>query len=192
MPEMIMTGGWHPSVLPSDVVKDNEGRTTAGVIGRFRKHKVVDPVASRAAGWVQGMPGHEEYVRYRTVVICERKSKFSPDVDTERLRAHNWKSLAARFPAAWAEFEEERLEVTGTPLAKLELPPEKIMAFWCEGIRSVEECAGMPDPICERIGLGAKDLRKRAEDYLASLDTQVPKRGPGRPPKAETMEMIGN
>jgi hypothetical protein len=165
MPEMIAAGGWHASALESDIVVDAQGRRTPGVIGRFRKHRVLDIPKSRAA---------DEAV-YREVIVCEERVKGQDDVSARHLKAHNYRDLAAKFPQAWAEFEGETLEVTGTPLEKLELGTEKVMALWCEGIRSVEDLAQTPDPVCERLGFGTKTLRAKAAAYLDGLAAQVAK-----------------
>lgn len=128
-----------------------------GVSGKFFMNSVIRPHESE----LQKRPIYrdETWVRIRIAGndkdIVERKA-----TDADK----------ARFPEAWAAFERGQVQATtGTPLEKWpRMTPGMVATLKGLAIMTVEDMATLSDVGCQRVGMGAYDLRKDAQDYLNS------------------------
>jgi hypothetical protein len=128
-----------------------------GVNGNFFMNSVLRPHESE----MQKRPIYrdEHWVRIRIAGndkdIVERKA-----TDADK----------ARFPDAWAAYERGIAQTTsGTPLEKWpRMTPGMVATLKGLSIMSVEDMATLSDAGCQRVGMGAYDMRKDAQDYLNS------------------------
>lgn len=76
----------------------------------------------------------------------------------------------ARFPEAWVAYERGLTQSsTGTPLEKWpRMTPGMVATLKGLAIFSIEDMATLSDVGCQRVGMGAYELRKDAQDYLNS------------------------
>lgn len=76
----------------------------------------------------------------------------------------------ARFPDEWARYERGMTQVTsGTPLESWpRMTPSWVANLKGLHIMTVEDMATLSDAGCQKLGMGANDLRKDAQNYLNS------------------------
>lgn len=81
----------------------------------------------------------------------------------------------ARFPQPWALFEAEQEQVTdGTPLSEWTiLNVAQRSELKALGFRTVENVASMSDVQMDRIGMGARKLKRMAEGYIENASQGV-------------------
>ncbi len=103
-----------------------------------------------------------------------------------------------RWPNEWNGYQagKSELEVKGTPLMDVPgLDKGRAMSLKLQGVRTAEELAGLDEAAAKGLGLGTWTLVRVAKAFLAerrlealeALTEDAPKRGPGRPPKSETI-----
>lgn len=110
----------------------------------------------------------------RNQVNCEIKSPGSADVFSRKMAPSTAPDLIARFPEAWAEFQEgEKAPLEGTPIEELPgLTPERAAAWGLAGIRTVEQFAACEEVVLNRLGAGASELHRTAGFMLAAAKTE--------------------
>lgn len=126
----------------------------------------------------------------------------------------------ARYPVQWARFEANQTqEVQGWKLKDWPKVTTAVVHNYAHlGVHTVEQLAGLSDTQCQKVGMGAMELRLQAQAALASakgvdtekeamkeqlaamqaqlqaiaeaqgVDTEAKKRGGGRPKKIEPIE----
>lgn len=79
-------------------------------------------------------------------------------------------TYAERFPEVYKAFRDSgEVLVSGTPLSELPALTEAQRAeLRAQKIHSIEQLAQLPDSIVKRMGMGARDMREKAEAYLIS------------------------
>jgi hypothetical protein len=131
-----------------------------GCIGTFEWHDEFKPYASREATEREGKPVEIfEKVLYIRIVI--RGSSIN---EVHRPARPEDK---ARFPFAWQEFNKgEKARERGTPIQMLGLDLPIIRQLAARNVFTVEDMAAVSDNNIQNLGLGAREFRKRAQDYL--------------------------
>ena len=78
------------------------------------------------------------------------------------------------WPREWAKYEAGQHEaVTGTPLAALSwLMPSQIKSLEAVDVLSVEHLAAVSDGNLKNLGMGGRDMRERAKNFLAVAKDQ--------------------
>lgn len=94
---------------------------------------------------------------------------------------------AERWPMEWQAHQEQRdVDVGGTPLEDVPmLNKDIILHLKVKGIRNAEELAGMSDMAAGRVGMGAIDWRKAAQNMLDAQKNSPVKEPPKKKAKAE-------
>lgn len=143
------------------------------LMGRFVDHPIINKKESENKG---------EPV-YSSVPILQLRPKGSKDIATKRMKPETGEELIARFPQSWAAYQGEVVAVDGQPLMELPgLSPEKAAAWSIVGVRTIEDLASAEDAELTRLGFGARDHQKNAQNLLAAKETPQ-KRKRGRPRK---------
>lgn len=155
--------GYNPN--EADRFVDESRRYTAkdddpGCIGTFEWHREYKPHASKMATEEQGKPveifGDVLYIR-----ISIRGSSIN---EVHRPARPEDK---ARFPYSWQEFnrgEKARERGVAIQMLGLDLPIVRLLA--AKNVFTVEDMAVVSDNNLSNLGLGARELRKRAQDFL--------------------------
>lgn len=106
--------------------------------------------------------------------------------DRVEIQADDWIKMLAeeanrgRFNPAWLQSiramyeawkQGQELPVDGYPVKNWPvLSPAQVQTFLDIGIRTVEDVAGMNEEAIHRIGMGARNLKQRAQEWLSSAD----------------------
>ena len=79
-----------------------------------------------------------------------------------------------RWPREWAKYEAgQQAAVTGTPLTALSwLMPSQVKSLEAVGILTVEHLAGVSDGNLKNLGMGGRDMRERARNFLKVAEDQ--------------------
>jgi hypothetical protein len=82
----------------------------------------------------------------------------------------------ARWPAQYKAFKDGlAMPDEGTPLEQWPLmTPAQVQNFKAANIRTVEQMAGLDDSVLQNIGLGGREIRQRARDFLESAASSAP------------------
>ena len=90
--------------------------------------------------------------------------------------------VQSRIPASWPEAFRHKLSlfqtnqespVDGTPLANMTiLSPAEVKNILNANVRSVEDLAAAPEEALNRIGMGARSLKQKAQAWLDSSNKQ--------------------
>lgn len=127
----------------------------------------IEPVHLAFKSQEAGMPVYEdrEFVRIITPGIA--KSMPVEEVTQEH---------KARWPHEYRVFKDGLEEpLTGTPLEKWPpMTPSMCLMLKAQHVRTVEELAGVNDGVLEHLGIGARQFRDRAKDFLALQTEQAP------------------
>ena len=142
------------------------------VVGRFEYQEMLDLVKSR----------EEDREVMRKEIVLREKRKAGGDETVRRLKPGNQAAFKKRFPEAWAAFEGEHVQITGTPLGALDINADREKVFNLQGIYSVEDIANASDAVVANCGFGAMRLRTMAQELLAEA-AKPAKRQRGRPKK---------
>jgi hypothetical protein len=74
----------------------------------------------------------------------------------------------ARFPRHWQAYQDNRAQIPdGFPIALL-FPndPDRVDILRSQRIHTVEQLAGVSEAALGRLGMGGRELREKAQDYL--------------------------
>lgn len=93
-------------------------------------------------------------------------------VVAERVKAHH----KERWPNEYRAFKEDReAPVEGTPLeAWAYLSPAQVATFKAINLRTVEDIAGCSDGHLNNLGLGGRDIRERARQFIKTQEGVAP------------------
>lgn len=129
-----------------------------GAIGSFEWLQEFKPFLSRQAG-------HEIYEPVLYIRITIRGN--------DKLEVHRPATEAdkRRFPFSWQEFQRgEDAAARGTALSKLPgIDPGMLRGYHAKNIFTIEDLALVSDANLGNIGLGGRELRKKAIDYVENL-----------------------
>lgn len=148
------------------------------VQGRFVTETFIDAATSRAAG--------KQVDAERT--LCLIRVVGSNDIVPAKVRGADGEALIKRFPDAWAAFQGNDVDVEdGFPIEELPtVSQERGLMLRNSGVRTIEQMAEVDESVVNRLGFGARDLQRAANDFLLArqveADPPKPKRR-GRPPK---------
>jgi hypothetical protein len=119
---------------------------------------VEDPVASAAAG-------RPIFFQQERVQIIQPGNPNSPVLLVTDEHRDRWSEHYARFRAG-EDFVGE-----GTPLEQWPfLKKTMVLELKAQGIHSVEQCAGLTDLACQKMGMGGRAIRENAKAYLDDAD----------------------
>lgn len=151
-----------------DLVKKGANALDHQLKAQFYKHAEQNAFRSKA----EGRKVYDEYVYIRILMPANRLSEIERRAtDDDKLR----------FPQQYAAFLKGAEQLSsGTPLKELPtITPVQVMELKALKVDTIEQLAGMPDPVAQVLGTGGLDLKKRAQVYLArftandTLATQV-------------------
>lgn len=72
-----------------------------------------------------------------------------------------------RFPYAWQEFQRgENARARGIPLQKLGIDAPLIRGFAAKNVFTIEDLSVVSDNNLQNLGIGAREMRARAQEYL--------------------------
>lgn len=118
----------------------------------------------------QGRPVFEdrEYVRIRFPADNKRELVAPAHEMHYVSHARQQMTYAQRFAASYDAFKRDVADLTvGTPLTELPVLTEARRAeLAAQGVKTVEQLAGLPDPSMRKLGIGARDLVVAAQAYL--------------------------
>ncbi len=127
----------------------------------------VDPIYLSFKSEQEGRPIYEdrEFVRIITPGIA--KSMAVEEVNAEH---------KARWPAEYKIFKDGLEESpTGTPLEKWPpMTPAMCLMLKAMHIRTVEELANLNDNIVQEIGIGGRQFRDKARDFVERANEEAP------------------
>lgn len=119
-----------------------------------------------------GRPIHEDREFVRITFPADNKRELVAPAHEMHYVTHLRQQLtyADRFKASYDAFADNKENfIEGTPLTEAPfMTKSKIEELKHFKVRSVEQLAGMPDASMKRMGFGARDLRDRAQAYLAA------------------------
>jgi hypothetical protein len=131
-----------------------------GCIGTFEWHSEYKPFASKEATDREGKP----------VEIFENVLYIRIDIRGSALNGVHRPARPedkARFPFAWQEFNKgEKARERGTAIQMLGLDIPIVRGLAAKNVFTVEDMAAVSDNNLSNLGLGARELRKRAQDFL--------------------------
>lgn len=131
-----------------------------GCIGSFEWFNEYKPFASKEASEKQGQP----------VEIFENVLYVRIDIRGSSLNGVHRPARAedkSRFPYAWQEFNRgEKARERGVPIQMLGLDIPIIRHLAAKNVFTVEDMAAVSDNNLTNIGLGAREMRKRAQEFL--------------------------
>lgn len=131
-----------------------------GCIGTFEWHNEYKPHASKEATEREGKP----------VEIFENVLYVRIDIRGSALNGVHRPARTedkARFPYAWQEFNRgEKARERGIPIQMLGLDISIIRLLAAKNVFTVEDMSVVSDNNLSNLGLGARELRKRAQDFL--------------------------
>lgn len=137
---------------------------------RFEQRAVEDRAASIASGGYKVRD-----VDFVIVMQVGAKDTFEKDAvewlaDIERAAGNG------AYPAEWATHFRQKYEAykagqdapeLGTSVRQWpSLSPAQVQNLIAAGIRTVEDVAAMNEPTMQRVGMGARDLKQKAQTYL--------------------------
>lgn len=156
-------GGYNPHDASRNV--DTSRRYTQkdddpGCIGSFEWYSEYKPFASKEATEKEGKP----------VEIFENVLYVRIDIRGSSLNGVHRPARAedkSRFPYAWQEFNRgEKARERGVPIQMLGLDLPIIRQLAAKNIFTVEDMSVVSDNNLTNLGLGARELRKRALEFL--------------------------
>lgn len=124
---------------------------------------------NKAKSLLAGTDQHDDIDEITVIAPGERAPILGPVQATEKHKAD--------YPMAWAAYKEKRKQPSESGLP-LELWPLTTLArveeFKSIGIRTVEALAMVSDERLRNLGMGGRDLRQKAQDYIASAKSAAP------------------
>lgn len=151
-----------------DLVKKGANALDHQLKAQFYKHAELDAFRTRESG----RKIFTEFVYIRILMPANRLTEIERRAtDEDKLR----------FPQQYAAFLKGAEQLSaGTPLKELPtITPVQVMELKALKVDTIEQLAGMPDPVAQVLGTGGLDLKKRAQVFLArftandTLATQV-------------------
>lgn len=126
--------------------------------------------------------GHMVFKDVDYAVITPRGSKDRIDRKVDEWLAHITKeTIQGRFDPRWTEGykanyrawkEGQEVAVQGTPITQWPgLSPAQVKNFQNFNLRSVEDLASANEETLGRMGFGAREIQKRARDYLETSNS---------------------
>ena len=96
-----------------------------------------------------------------------------------------------RFPTQWAQYKANQEQVPeGFPLEQWpQLNAAQVATLKAMKIRTVETLAELPDSSLQNIGMGARELQKKARDFLSGQNSVAAVKKELEAEKAEKAEM---
>lgn len=134
-----------------------------GTIVTFDLH----PVHMKAQSEKEGHPIYEDRVYVKIVQPLNRNSEVHRPATEDDKR---------RWPIRWRQFQEGQEQIgTGTPLKEWALiSPAQIMMLIGMGVKTVEQLADVSDVNLSNLGMGARDLRTKAQTWLEQAKDGAP------------------
>lgn len=140
----------------------------------------IEPVERPALSREAGRPifEDEEYVFVR--IVGDPKSSFRAPAHSAAGRDRESGqpfSYAQKFPEHYRYFKSEQDQqlAAGTPLTEVPwLTASKRAELKALNIMTVEGLAGLDGTLLQRIGMGARELKNKAQAYLDAADTNAP------------------
>lgn len=156
-------GGYNPHEAPRDVDaarRYSPNDDDPGCIGSFEYVSEFKPFKSKEATELKGEPVEIfEPVLYIRIVIrgSDKNIVHRPAKPEDK----------ARFPYSWQEFNRgEKAKERGLAIQLLGLDISIIRHLAAKNVFTVEDMAAVSDNNLSNLGLGARELRKRAQDFL--------------------------
>lgn len=118
----------------------------------------------------QGKPVYEDREFIRIRFVGDKQNVFvapADDFGSARDDQGNRVRYKDQFRKHYEVFKTsaKALEV-GTPLESLGLPISKVAELKASNVYTVEGLAGLDGTLLQKLGMGARDLKNRAEDFL--------------------------
>lgn len=124
---------------------------------------------NKAKSLAAGMDQYEDIDLVTVIAPGERAPILGPVEATEIHKRD--------YPIAWAAYKEKRKQPSeiGLPLENWPLTTlARVEEFKSIGIRTVEALAMVSDERLRNLGMGGRDLRQKAIDYLAAAKSTAP------------------
>lgn len=155
--------GYNPHEAPRDVDmarRYSPGDDDPGCIGSFEFVSEFKPFKSKVATEAKGEPVEIfEDVLYIRIVIrgTDKNIVHRPAKPEDK----------ARFPYSWQEFNRgEKAKERGAAIQLLGLDISIVRHLAAKNVFTVEDMAAVSDNNLSNLGLGARELRKKAQDFL--------------------------
>ena len=133
------------------------------------------PMEQRAESEEKGRPVFKNVEMVKILFVGDKKNSLVAPAHSMSYCPEQKRQMtyADRFPRHYEAFKrEEEVPVDGTPLSELPgMIASRVAEMKRANVHTIEQLASLDGPTLQKLGMGARGLKHRAEDWLRNAET---------------------